>query len=366
MTFHVPWQPEHFAMLMQLRADPSLSWQRIASELTREFGIPRTGQAARFEYSQLKLNGEFEVGPVSYYMPQVQPTPAPDKPQDAIDVPNVILISDTHCGCRQAIINPKVKITLDGGGSYEASPFQIDLWNKKWVILWNTIVPRWTKKEPFVIIHLGDIMDSVHHNSTTQISQNPVDQKRIAKTVLYPLTQMKGFSGLYIIRGTEAHSGASSHMEEELAQELGAIPDNCGNYARYELWKYVGTGSIAKRALIHCMHHIGTTGSQHYESTAIHKELIEALVEAGRWGSRAPDYVIRGHRHRYIATRIASDTGHSMGVVVPGWQGKTPFVFRMPGSRQSVPQFGAVLIRAGKEEHYLREQCWVGSRQIPE
>src|SRR5260370_29961508 len=44
-----------------------------------------------------------------------------------------------------------------------------------------------------------------------------------------------------------------------------AIPTPDGQHARWELWKQVGKG------LVHFSHHIGTTGTNHYESTAVHK-----------------------------------------------------------------------------------------------
>jgi len=136
-----------------------------------------------------------------------------------------------------------------------------------------------------------------------------------------------------------------------------------GQHARYELWKWVGGRAI----LVNVMHHIGTTGSSAYESTAVFKEMVEAFVESARWGNRAPDVVVRAHRHRFMRTEVASSRGRAVSVVVPGWQGKTPFLHRTAGARQSQPQFGGILVRLSDEgEPYVRHQVWKLSRPKPE
>ena len=75
------------------------------------------------------------------------------------------------------------------------------------------------------------------------------------------------------------------------------------------------------------------------ESTcyAVHEELNEAFTEAGGWGNKPPDVVIRSHRHRCIETRIPNAKGYATSFVTAGWQLKTPFAYRIVGGRQAVP-----------------------------
>lgn len=216
-------------------------------------------------------------------------------------------------------------------------------------------MPLVTRGEPFDIVVNGDSLDGVHHGSTTQVSQNLEDQSRIAIKVLSPIVERA--QRFFIVRGTESHVGKSGVKEEELAERLGATPNSEGQYARHELWIRVG------EALCHVMHHIGTTGSAAYESTAIHKELVESLTESARHRIEPPDVVVRSHRHRYFKTSFAAsahgDSRDAIALVTPGWQAKTPFAFRIPGGRVSLPQFGGVLIKAGDEDPvYTRHQTW--------
>lgn len=234
------------------------------------------------------------------------------------------------------------------------SDLQLKLW-EMWEEFWGEWVPQVCRGEKFDLVINGDSMDGTHHNSTTQISHNLEDQSRMALTIIKPKAALA--DRLFMVRGTEAHVGPSGVKEEELAERLGAVPNKEGQHARHEIWIRVGT------ALVHCMHHIGTTGSAAYESTAVHKELIESLTEAARHRLDPPDVIVRSHRHRYFRTMFSNIGGDAISVVTPGWQAKTPFAYRIPGGRVSLPQFGGILVRSGDEEHvYVRHRTWHLSR----
>ncbi len=122
------------------------------------------------------------------------------------------------------------------------------------------------------------------------------------------------------------------------------MPDEVGISARWEVWKWVGDG------LVHVMHKIGATGSQSYESTAVHRELTEEYIEAARWHERAPDVIVRSHRHRHISTQIATAFGEGIAFTTAAWQLKTPHTHQLPGARLAQPQIGGSIIRAGDED----------------
>lgn len=263
------------------------------------------------------------------------------------------MISDTHCGCRVALAG-KDPLPLDGGGQYLPSAFQLKMW-AWWREFWDEWIPIATHGEPYDLVHNGDAIDGSHHGSTTQISHNIEDQIRIAEAVLGPeVAKCLKLGGTYYhIRGTEAHVGQSGEYEERLARNLGAKPNADGQYARFDLWKRVGV------ALVHLMHHIGTTSSAAHESSAVNAELTAEFVEAARWNREPPDYVVRSHRHRSIGVEMNCAKGYAAAIVTPAWQGKTPYVWKIPGARISEPQLGGIVIRQGDEEHHYRR--WVRS-----
>jgi hypothetical protein len=260
----------------------------------------------------------------------------------------VVVVSDIHAGCRMGLC-PRHGVKLDDGGVYLPSNIQlkmVDMWDE----FWDEWVPQVTQGEPFDVVFNGDAVDGCHHNSTHQWSHNMKDQQECAFALLGPVA--KRAARYYHIRGTEAHVGQSGVHEEQLAQRLGAVPNAEGQYARWELWHRVSGH------LVHFLHHVGSTGSAAYEATAVHKEMTESFVEAGRWEREAPQVVVRSHRHRHIKVEIAGARGYYVSVVTPAWQAKTPFTWKIPGARLSQPQFGGLLIRKGDEELHTRAKVW--------
>lgn len=266
---------------------------------------------------------------------------------------NLIVVSDLHCGCRVGLC-PADPVPLDDGGEYTPSKLQKIVWGW-WIEFWQEWVPDVCHGEPCAVLINGDALDGVHHKATTQVSHNLGDQAEICRRVVRPaIDACEG--RLYWIRGTEAHSGASGVDEERLARDLRAIPDADGRHARYEAWVELGNG------LVHALHHIGTSGTMHYESTAVLKELAEAYAEAGRWHERPPDVIVRSHRHRHLEVRVPTDLGYGIAFCTPGWQLRTPFAYRIAGARQAAPQIGGSLIRQGDADLFTRHRVWTMAR----
>ena len=267
-------------------------------------------------------------------------------------IENVVVISDTHFGC-QAGLCPLEGVGLDSGGRYMPNSVQRKVWGY-WEAFWNKWVPFVTKKKPYSLVINGDALDGRHHADVSQFTQNLSAQVRLALDVLGPVVEKALASGgnYYHIRGTEAHVGPSAEAEEVLARSLGAKPDSVGRYARPELRIRVGGG------LVQIMHHIGTTSSAAYESTAPMKELTDALMESARWGREPPDAIVRSHRHRLIKSEIPAAKNNAFCIVTPGWQAKTPFTWRIAGARQSTPQFGGICLKYGDEGVYVRHKVW--------
>lgn len=257
--------------------------------------------------------------------------------------PQCIIFSDTHVGCQLGLCDCSSRgaIRFDSGGLYKPNKIQQEIY-KAWRYTWDVWVPEVTKGEPYYVIMNGDAIDGRHHGSTTQFSQNLNDQILHAEHIIG--REIQKATHYFHLRGTEAHVGQSGENEEMLARALGAIPNDAGQYARFDLWSMVGKG------LIHVLHHIGTSSSRIYSSTALMKELMDLYMESAKMRQQPPDAVVRSHRHSYLEVKMPTDGGRAFSLTTPGWQGKTPFVFKIGGARVSVPEVGAVYLRWNKHE----------------
>jgi len=271
-----------------------------------------------------------------------------------VPINNLVVISDTHCGCQFGLCPPN-KVRLDGGGYYSPNRWQREIWDY-WRFFWDKWIAdrEVLHDEPFAVVFNGDAIDGVHHGATTQISQNIADQVNVAQQILEPVVE-KCQGRFYFIRGTESHTGKSGEYEEMLAKRLGAVPNEDGKYSRGEIYIRLNYG------LIHLTHHIGTTGSLAYESSAVLKEIEQILSDSGRWGLEVPDAIIRSHRHRNIEVRLRfkkdNRFGFISGAVTAAWQARTPFVYRTT-SRYTSPHVGGTLVRSGDQDVYTRHCIW--------
>lgn len=255
-------------------------------------------------------------------------------------IKNCVVISDTHFGSSVALSQIH---QLDDGGYYHPSALQSKLY-KLWLGFWEWAYEH-VGKEPFIIVHVGDVTDGVHHRTTQLSSGNLSTQANLAIDMMQP--HVSRAAAYYQIRGTEAHVGASAQEEEQIAKELGAVKDpETGNYARWELWLKMSGH------LIHFAHHLGHTSSSAYESSALMREVVAAFAESGQWGFRAPGAVVRGHTHRFLTIEGPGDW---IGVKLPAWQAKTAFTYKI--DRLRGPMFGGVLFQAGKEG--LEMKKWI-------
>jgi hypothetical protein len=238
----------------------------------------------------------------------------------------------------------------DQGGKVYPSRLQSIVWSW-WEEMWTDWVPVATKREPYGVILNGDGVEGVPHGTTAVISANESDQIKISSAILKNVVALCDGRFKWI-RGTEAHVGKSGSIEEAAAQQIGAISNQDGQFARFELWQKVGDG------LVHFLHHVGTTSSSSHESSAVNAELTAEFAEASRWGERPPDVIVRSHRHRFIEVRIPVAGGRfGSACVTPGWQLKTPFTYKIAQGRVAPPQFGAVLVRQG--DRHLFTEPWV-------
>jgi hypothetical protein len=254
----------------------------------------------------------------------------------------IICIADTHVGSLSGLC-PDYGFRLDGGAQFVPNRFVKEMW-KVWLHFWKEYVPKVTKgADEVIVVHNGDIIDGNHHQAVDLIP-NVADQEAAAIQLFKPIADRYKF---YMIRGTEAHCEKSNQSTERIAKALGCVKDETiDSSSWWQLW-------IDIEGVVHQFaHHIGTTSSATYESSAPMRELVAGLVEAAQWGSPMPDVVTRSHRHRYISVEIPSYKGSIKAVITPAWQLRTPNIERI--DRMRIAHIGGVIYLNEEKECQIK------------
>ena len=249
------------------------------------------------------------------------------------EVQSAVFLGDTHSGSKLSVCPPRVGIDWDCG--FEPSSAQLWLWSQ-----WQEMqewIPWATHGEPYVLVHGGDIVEGVHHRSTSTITNEFKIQRRLAVELMAPLVDKA--AAYFQVAGTPCHDGEGWTDADEVARELGACqPEGSGLYVHPELVLRLGD------AVVQDTHHIGVSGMHRTQQTAINSEVMEQLVDAALDGHDAPSVVVRHHSHHaHVAARYYRDGMWGYGIKCPSWQLKGPFPWKV-GSRNMTPHYGAFAV----------------------
>lgn len=249
--------------------------------------------------------------------------------------PLIAFFADTHTGSNTALM-PK-SITNDDDQLITASPVQ--LWLLENFEKAKAEMFERAKGRPLIVVVNGDLIDGNHHGST-QIIPNISDQIAAAVELWEPIRHKANL--FEIVRGTEAHVGQSAEDEKTIASKLGA---GC----HWELLSWWND------QLFNISHHISRT---------IDSVVEECVRDAVDLGEPIPRWVVRAHRH------LIDDTGskydYCRGIVLPAWQLRTGFGFRVSSHRVSSIGFAMIdgdelIMRSYKApRHIVRNEAYNG------
>jgi hypothetical protein len=244
-------------------------------------------------------------------------------------------------------------VTLDDGGSYRASELQRWIW-RQWLSFWAEIEER--KREmncPLHVILNGELADDNYHHTTQLVTRNPADQLKFALLVLAPVMRLLGDGDhLFVLRGTEAHSGVNGSMDETLARELGATPaePELEVVSHWRLW------AEFERVRFDVSHHPpGGNGRRPWT-----KPNFAATLAAMATWEYMDSKVKRPHLRVYGHVHDAADSYdvHPVRVVInPSWQLTTAYGHRIGGN--ALPVGGSyVICEKGSYDLHKRLYHW--------
>lgn len=261
------------------------------------------------------------------------------------------IIADSHINSTLALCKPG--LVNDDGNQYVLNSVQRWLWP-----VWERCLQRIETLTTGYVRNLalnGDIVELDSKDRSWQIiSRNPASIQEHAQEIFDPLVQMH--DNLFVIRGTEAHSGKSAHAEEEFARDMGAIKcDDTGTYSWWHLRAAFGGVSFD-------IAHHATMGNLPWTfGNAANKLAITVINEYVEWGEDPPDVAVRAHQHRFADS---GRTYSTRGIFCPCWQWHTAYLHRI-GKPNARPHIGALVFLCDDGEYSFHDIRFRPSRSKP-
>jgi len=204
----------------------------------------------------------------------------------------VVAVADLHVNSTVGLCPPTV--SLDDGGTYRASKAQRAVWSA-WCVFWDGMKAKAEEKKAriYVIVN-GDLNDFNIHDNAGLISRVRSDVIKMSVQVLEPALAIT--DRLFIVRGTEAHTGRHANLEEVVAKDVSAGKDEqVGTWSWY--WLKAEFGGVTFDA----SHHPQTFARRPWTaSAAAARQSAIIRDEHNERGDKVPDIALRGHVHHYI------------------------------------------------------------------
>lgn len=243
--------------------------------------------------------------------------------------------SDPHAGSTVSPCPPE-GVEMDDSGKYLPSVLQSWQWDC-WVDFhgWLDGIVQQHKARLHYVLN-GDLVEGDHHNSSQIISRNPDAQKYVADRLFGIVTDLKP-ARLFVVRGTEAHTGSSGSVEESLAKQLGAERDPVTH--RWSRWHL--RHRIHGR-LVDCQHHGRAGGRKWTELNNLNGQAWDLLLEHQTAGWPVPDLAIRSHTHQMGDSGTGTSACPLRLLYTPPWQLKTAHAHKV--ATKSITKLGGYAI----------------------
>jgi hypothetical protein len=246
----------------------------------------------------------------------------------------VAIVSDTHIPSTTGLCLPEW--TIKGAKSDESVLVKSSIagsWMyQNWCEYWEYIrhlagVVGPSRKHRIVTIHVGDILEGVHHDTKQIMLLDEGDQIDMAAAIMTDVANLSD-GGVFGCHGTPAHAGEIYQSERTVAQRAG--------FKMFEPELHLDIDGL----IVWAFHH-GAAGKRDWASAAA-RVATEARLYAQDLGEPPPDYVFSGHHH------IIDDSGFKLktrAITCPSWQLKTSFGRKVASNRRS--DIGGFIILPG-------------------
>lgn len=267
----------------------------------------------------------------------------------------VAVINDLHINSVAGLSHPK--FMLDGGGYHAASKVQRWIWGNYLQYVDDVKAAKEQHAVPVILLINGETADNNKHSTTTLVTSNPADQLKHTILVLTPLLDI--CDHVLITRGTEAHSGAESHMDEIVGRDIGAIQNpETDNYSWPHFYGEFGG------VLFDVQHHAESSYSRpSTKGGAVNRIAADLVYTYADLRSPLPHLALRAHTHR----PGDSYDNHPVRVIVnPSFALPDAFTHRIGGGGSRTQPIGGsyIVCENGNYQVFKRWIKWPMKRYL--
>jgi hypothetical protein len=256
----------------------------------------------------------------------------------------VIVVGDLHINSKVALSPPRVQ--LDEGGSYHSSRGQRWLW-RSWNDFWDQVKDD-TKGYRRIVVFNGDMGElDINRRSYQLITPNKATITGMVLDTLEPAIALADL--IYVIRGTQAHTGKSAWLEEDIAQDL----DNAVHDGGASWWHLRAVASGVKFDICH---HASMGGLPWTEKNAANK-IAKIVVDRYMidMEQKPPDITIRSHNHRW---NDSADNFKTRAICLPCWSMMTEYGYRI-GKENSIADVGGAVVFCEDGEYTVKKYKYI-------
>ncbi len=240
-------------------------------------------------------------------------------------------------------------IQLDDGGTYHPSAEQSWLWDR-WGEFWAEVGRLEGRR---IAVVCGDVVESFHHGTVQLVTLNQAVELDAAVEAAQPM--LKAVDEVYVIRGTEAHTGGAGFKEELFAKRIEAIPEESGRHSRWHLaLRWAGVRFDVSH------HPCSSSYRAHTRDWAASRQATEICLQYDEERVDRPDVVIRAHCH-YLGRGLHRDT---LCVFLPPWLLTTAYGYRR-GAGHRVEPPGGVLFCCQDGQYTWRPRTYKPQQEAP-
>lgn len=256
----------------------------------------------------------------------------------------VALYSDLHINSTVAL--SPLTVQRDDGDTWHASSVQKWL-NACWFDYWHKIgkIAKENGAEVWSVC-AGDLVEGDHHGTFQLVTKNPAVQKRMAIEILEPVIGVSRY--MFFVRGTPTHTGKQAWMEDEIASDLASNGNlgNCEIVKDDNRWTWHTAKFEAGGVFFSVSHHRRQNHLPWTRGGMVNRLAAETTYEYANMGWRIPNWVIRGHGHKFDE----SSGCHKVKVVfMPAWKTACEFVHKI--APDAIADVGGVWVLCQKGEY---------------